>query len=83
MTATGAVDADEAKLNFDLSGLKPEDGVILNDLALGSALSYAVTVDTDQDKGDYRLADAAGAFAVGAMTGGVSSASADFKMREK
>ena len=47
------MDAATADLTFDISALKPEDGLFLS--SLFETQSISITVSPDQDKGTYRL----------------------------
>ncbi|MBR6471030.1 MAG: hypothetical protein IKS83_04490, partial [Victivallales bacterium] len=63
--ADGAtVEVDAGVIDFDISGLTPDNAVLVNDLSLiGGTPSYTITVSETQELGVYTLAGGAASFA--------------------
>ena len=62
VTLNGTVNAAEADSVLNISRRKEEEGLLWNDIAAAEAKSYSLTVDSNQDKGTYRLAGNASEF---------------------
>ena len=59
---SGAVNASEAQVNFDISHNTTAARIIVNDLALLAAKSYTITVSASQNYGTYQIANGAAEF---------------------
>ena len=62
VNATGAVNANNADIIFDISRRQTEDEYIINDLSLFNGGTYFITLPGDQAPGKYTLAGNATAF---------------------
>ena len=62
VTVNGTINAADADIIWNISDRKEEAGLLWSNLASSSAKSYSIMVDSNQNKGTYRIAGNAANF---------------------